>query len=56
MTLQSQKEGNRMIIDRDKNNIEREKLQVQREIADKQLQVAQTNKNRFDNKNSKDKK
>ena len=56
VNLQSQKESNRVMLDRDKNNIEREKLQVQREIADKQLQVAQTNKNRFDNKNSKEKK
>jgi len=56
VNLQSQKESNRVMLDRDKNNIEREKLQVQREIADKQLQVAQTNKNRFDQKNSKEKK
>jgi hypothetical protein len=56
VNLQSQKENNRVMLDRDKNNIEREKLQVQREIADKQLQVAQTNKNRFDQKNSKEKK
>jgi hypothetical protein len=56
VNLQSQKESNRMMIDRDKNNIEREKLQVQKEIADKQLQVAQTNKNRFDQKSSKEKK
>jgi hypothetical protein len=56
VNLQNQKEGNRMTIDRDKNNIEREKLQVQREIADKQLQIAQTNKNKFDQKNSKEKK
>jgi hypothetical protein len=33
--------------------IEREKLQAQKEIADKQLQIAQENKNRFDNKNNK---
>lgn len=56
VNLQSQKESNRVMLDRDKNNIEREKLQVQREIADKQLQVAQTNKNKFDQKNSKEKK
>jgi hypothetical protein len=45
-----------MTIDRDKNNIEREKLQVQKEIADKQLEIAKTNKNRFDQKGSKEKK
>jgi hypothetical protein len=31
-----------------KLNIEREKLQTQREIADKQLQVARENKNKYD--------
>jgi hypothetical protein len=36
------------MLDRDKNAIEREKLQVQREIADKQLQVARVNKNKYD--------
>jgi hypothetical protein len=56
INLQSQKESNRMIIDRDKNNIEREKLQTQRDIAEKQLQIAQTNKNKFDKKNSDNKK
>jgi hypothetical protein len=34
-------------------DIEREKIQAQKEIADKQLQVARENKNRFDNKNNK---
>ena len=56
INLQTQKDGNRMTIDRDKNNIEREKLQVQKEIADKQLEIARTNKNRFDQKGSKEKK
>ena len=56
INLQTQKDSNRMTIDRDKNNIEREKLQVQREIADKQLEIAKTNKNKFDQKSSKEKK
>ena len=56
INLQTQKDGNRMTIDRDKNNIEREKLQVQREIADKQLEIAKTNRNKFDQKSSKEKK
>jgi hypothetical protein len=56
INLQTQKDGNRMTIDRDKNNIEREKLQVQREIADKQLEIARTNKNKFDQRGSKEKK
>jgi hypothetical protein len=53
--LQREKDSNRMTIDREKNNIEREKIQAQRDIADKQLQIAQVNKNKFD-KNSNDKK
>jgi hypothetical protein len=56
LNLQTQKDGNRMTIDRDKNNIEREKLQVQKEIADKQLEIARTNRNKFDQKGSKEKK
>ena len=32
----------------EKHNIEREKLQAQKEIADKQLQIAETNKNKYD--------
>jgi hypothetical protein len=56
VNLQTQKDSNRMTIDRDKNNIEREKLQVQKEIADKQLEIARTNKNKFDQKGSKEKK
>jgi hypothetical protein len=31
-----------------KNQIEREKIQAQREIADKQLQIARENKNKYD--------
>ena len=39
--------------DAQKNQLEREKLQTQKEIADKQLQIAQENKNKFDVKQSK---
>jgi hypothetical protein len=45
-----------MTIDREKNNIEREKIQAQRDIADKQLQIAQVNKNKFDQKQNNKKK
>jgi hypothetical protein len=51
--LQREKEVNRMSIESQKSQIEREKIQAQRDIADKQLQIAQENKNRFDNKNNK---
>jgi len=48
MSLQREKEINRSSQFQQKASIEREKLQVQKEIADRQLQVAQENKNRFD--------
>ena len=37
-------------IQSQKNKHEREKLQTQKEIADKQLQIAQENKNKYDTK------
>jgi len=48
ISLQREKEINRSSQFQQKASIEREKLQVQKEIADRQLQVAQENKNRFD--------
>jgi len=54
--LNRQKEDNKTINQNSKNEIEREKIQAQKEIADKQLQVAQTNKNRFDKGSSNTKK
>jgi len=56
MSLERQKEAARATQNSDKNNLEREKLQVQREIADKQLQIARENKNKFDSKEAKKKK
>jgi len=50
MNLQREKEVNRMNNDSERNQIEREKLQVQKEIANKQLEIARTNKNKFDKK------
>jgi hypothetical protein len=50
MSLQREKETNRMNNDSQKNQIEREKIQAQREIADKQLAIARENKNKFDKK------
>jgi hypothetical protein len=46
--LNREKENNKMINQNSKNEIEREKIQAQRDIADKQLQIAQTNKNKYD--------
>lgn len=50
-SLQREKQSNENLRQSQKMDIEREKLQAQREIADKQLQIARENKNRFDNKN-----
>jgi len=50
MNLQREKEANRMNNDSTKAQIEREKIQAQREIANKQLEIARENKNKFDEK------
>jgi hypothetical protein len=48
MSLQREKETNRNAQFQQKTSIEREKIQAQKEIADKQLQVAEVNKNKYD--------
>ena len=48
--LQREKEVNRMNNESKKNQIEREKIAAQKEIANKQLQIAQENKNKYDDK------
>ena len=52
--LQREKEVNRMNNESAKNQIEREKIQAQKEIADKQLQIARENKNKYDVRNQND--
>lgn len=55
--LQRQKESNSMLKHQQKMSIEEQKIQAQREIADKQLEIARENKNKYDVKDSnKDKK
>jgi hypothetical protein len=56
ISLQSQKNSDKVMIDRDKNNIEREKIQAQRDIANTQLEIARVNKNKFDSKSDNKKK
>jgi hypothetical protein len=53
MNLKRESEVNKGAMHQDKMSIEREKLQTQREIADKQLQIARENKNKYDVKGSK---
>jgi len=48
MDLERQREANRNSLAAQKNDIERQKLQVQQDIADKQLQIARENKNKYD--------
>jgi hypothetical protein len=55
VSLERQRESNKMMSQDQKNQIEREKIQAQKDIADKQLQIARENKNKFD-KPSSDKK
>jgi hypothetical protein len=50
--LQREKEVNRMNADSQKAQIEREKIAAQREIANRQLQIAQENKNKYDKKSN----
>jgi hypothetical protein len=54
--LQRQKNNDKVMIDREKNVIEREKIAAQQNIADKQLEIARINKNKFDFKSSDKKK
>jgi len=53
--LQREKQVNENMRQSQKMDIEREKIQAQKEIADKQLQIARENKNKFDNKTEKKK-
>jgi len=55
-SLQREKQVNENTRQNQKMSIEREKIQAQKEIADKQLQIARENKNKFDGKSNKDKK
>jgi hypothetical protein len=56
MNFKREQEINRTAQTTDKHNIEREKLQTQKEIADRQLQVARENKNKYDAPKPKEKK
>ena len=48
MNFEREKEINKNSQTSEKHNIDREKLQAQKEIADKQLQIARENKNKYD--------
>lgn len=48
MNLKRESEVNKNMLGTQKINVERERLQAQKEIADKQLQIARENKNKYD--------
>jgi hypothetical protein len=52
MNFKREQEINKNSQTTEKHTIEREKLQAQKEIADKQLQIARENKNKYDVKSS----
>ncbi|MFO0089439.1 MAG: hypothetical protein ACK518_01255, partial [bacterium] len=54
--LKRESEVNKRMMHSDKIGLEKEKLNAQKEIADKQLQIAKENKNKYDVKKSSDKK
>jgi len=54
--IQRQKLSDDMVKHSQKMSIEEQRIQAQREIADKQLQIARENKNKYDVKSTKDKK
>jgi len=52
--LQMEKQSNENLRQSQKMDIEREKILAQKEIADKQLQIARENKNKYDKKKEKE--
>jgi hypothetical protein len=48
MSMDREKEANKETINREKLMVEREKIAASKEIADKQLQIAKENKNKYD--------
>ena len=56
MNFKREQEINKNTINQQKINLDREKMQTQKEIAEKQLQIAQVNKNKYDKPSSSKKK
>jgi hypothetical protein len=48
MSMDREKEANKETVNREKLMVEREKIAASKEIADKQLQIAKENKNKYD--------
>jgi len=56
MNFKREQEINKNMQTSDKHSIDRQKLQTQKEIAEKQLEIARTNKNKYDVKEGSEKK
>ena len=56
MDMKREQMTNNNTLSKEKMNIEKEKLKTQRDIADKNLEIARENKNKYDVKSKKDKK
>ena len=56
MDMQRQKQSDDMVKHSQKMNVEQQKLQIQQDIANKQLEIARVNKNKYDSKSSDKKK
>jgi hypothetical protein len=54
MNLKREENLSKQNMESERNNLKREELRTRKEIADKQIQVARENKNRFDTKSKKD--
>jgi hypothetical protein len=54
--IQRQKQSDNMVMHSQKMSIEQQKLQAQQDIANKQLEIARVNKNKYDSKSSDKKK
>ena len=56
MDMQRQKQSDDMVKHSQKMSVEQQKLQIQQDIANKQLEIARVNKNKYDSKSSDKKK
>jgi hypothetical protein len=56
MNLQREQNSSKALMEKSRLDVEREKIAAQKQIADTKLQIAKENKNKYDSKNSEDKK
>ena len=56
MNFKREQEVNRMSMTREQNSIKQSEIQSRQSVAEKQLEIARVNKNKYDAPKSKDKK